>query len=58
MIEILSRKATRNQLIFVIILFCEIISWAHSNSKGIQDLENRLNGLGYQIVNDISNCVK
>ncbi|CAK9437639.1 uncharacterized protein LODBEIA_P20170 [Lodderomyces beijingensis] len=30
-------------------LFCEIVNWAHKQSKGVQDLENRLNGLGYQI---------
>lgn len=30
-------------------LFCEIVNWSHKNSKGIQDLELRLNGLGYQI---------
>ncbi|GEQ67499.1 hypothetical protein JCM33374_g1164 [Metschnikowia sp. JCM 33374] len=30
-------------------LFCEVVSWAHSKSKGVSDLEGRLNGLGYQI---------
>lgn len=30
-------------------LFCEIVNWALKSSKGIQDLERRLNGLGYQI---------
>jgi len=30
-------------------LFCETVNWSLKNSKGIQDLETRLNGLGYQI---------
>lgn len=30
-------------------LFCEVVNWSHRSSKGIQDLENRLNGLGYKI---------
>lgn len=30
-------------------LFCEVVSWAHGKSKGVLDLEGRLNGLGYQI---------
>lgn len=30
-------------------LFGETVSWALEKSKGIQDLENRLNGLGYQL---------
>lgn len=30
-------------------LFCEIVNWTRNNSKGIQDLEQRLNTLGYQI---------
>lgn len=30
-------------------LFCEIVSWAMRKSKGVQELEERLNILGYQI---------
>lgn len=39
-------------------LFCEIVSWCHRSSKGIQDLENRLNGLGYQIGQKFLEVVK
>lgn len=44
-----SKKAQEISLSSLSFLFCEIVSWAHKQSKGIQDLENRLNGLGYQI---------
>lgn len=47
--NIITKKPHEINLSSLSFLFCEIISWAHSNSKGIQDLENRLNGLGYQI---------
>lgn len=44
-----SKKANEINLSSLSFLFCEIVSWAHRNSKGIEDLEKRLNGLGYQI---------
>ncbi|CAK7902644.1 trafficking protein particle complex subunit 31 [[Candida] anglica] len=45
----ISKKGTEINLSSLSFLFCEIVSWAQSKSKGIQDLEARLNGLGYQI---------
>lgn len=44
-----SKKITEISLSSLSFLFCEIVNWSHKNSKGIQDLETRLNGLGYQI---------
>lgn len=44
-----TKKASEMSLSALAFLFCEIVNWAHSNSKGIQDLEGRLNGLGYQV---------
>lgn len=44
-----SKKANEISLSALSFLFCEIVSWSHRNSKGIQDLEVRLNGLGYEI---------
>lgn len=44
-----SKKSAEISLLSLGFLFCEVVNWAHSKSKGIQDLENRLNGLGYQI---------
>lgn len=45
----LSKKTPEINASSLSFLFCEIVNWAHKNSKGIQDLEQRLNGLGYQI---------
>jgi len=45
----LNKKAPEISISSLSFLFCEIVNWAHKNSKGIQDLELRLNGLGYQI---------
>ncbi|EEQ37420.1 putative transport protein particle subunit [Clavispora lusitaniae] len=47
--SIQTKKANEISLSALSFLFCEIVNWAHSKSKGIQDLENRLNGLGYQV---------
>lgn len=44
-----AKKASEINLSALSFLFCEIVSWTHKNSKGIQDLEKRLNGLGYQV---------
>lgn len=44
-----SKKSKEMSLSALSFLFGEIVSWAHSKSKGVSDLENRLNGLGYQI---------
>lgn len=44
-----SKKINEISLLTLAFLICEIVNWAHERSKGIQDLENRLNGLGYQI---------
>jgi hypothetical protein len=47
--NITSKKVTEINLSSLSFLFCEIVNWSLKSSKGIQDLENRLNGLGYQI---------
>ncbi|RCK65932.1 Transport protein particle subunit trs31 [Candida viswanathii] len=47
--NIITKKPHEINLSSLSFLFCEIINWTHSKSKGIQDLENRLNGLGYSI---------
>lgn len=44
-----TKKINEISLSSLAYLFCEVVNWALSQSKGIQDLENRLNGLGYQI---------
>lgn len=44
-----TKKINEISLSSLAFLFCEVVNWAHEKSKGIQDLENRLNGLGYQI---------
>lgn len=44
-----NKKISEINLSSLSYLFCEIVNWTHKNSKGIQDLEKRLNGLGYQI---------
>lgn len=45
----INRKSAEINLSSLSFLFCEIVNWAHRQSKGILDLELRLNGLGYQI---------
>lgn len=45
----LNKKVNEINLSSLSFLFCEIVSFNHRMSKGVQDLENRLNGLGYQI---------
>lgn len=45
----LNKKTPEISVSSLSFLFCEIVNWSHKNSKGIQDLEQRLNGLGYQI---------
>ncbi|CUM63534.1 uncharacterized protein PRCAT00001111001 [Priceomyces carsonii] len=47
--NISTKKAVEINLSSLSFLFCEIVSFSHRNSKGVQDLETRLNGLGYQI---------
>lgn len=44
-----TKKPTDINLLLMLFLFCEMVNWSLKNSKGIQDLETRLNGLGYQI---------
>lgn len=44
-----NKKVAEINLSSLSFLFCEIVNWSHKNSKGIQDLETRLNGLGYQV---------
>lgn len=45
----LNRKSLEINLSSLSFLFCEIVNWAHRQSRGILDLELRLNGLGYQV---------
>ncbi|KAK6198508.1 transport protein particle complex subunit [Scheffersomyces amazonensis] len=47
--NIINKKNLEISLSSLAFLFCEMVNWCHSNSKGIQDLETRLNGLGYQV---------
>lgn len=47
--KIMNKKLTEVNLSSLSFLFCEIVNWCQKKSKGTQDLENRLNGLGYQI---------
>lgn len=47
--NITSKKPIEISLSLLSFLFCETIGWSLKNSKGVQDLESRLNGLGYQI---------
>lgn len=54
----LNKKVFEINLSSLSFLFCEIVSWSHKHSKGIQDLENRLNGLGYQIGQKFLELVK
>lgn len=54
----LNKKVNEISLSSLSFLFCEIVNWCHKNSKGIQDLENRLNGLGYQIGQKFLELVK
>ncbi|ODV79580.1 transport protein particle complex subunit [Suhomyces tanzawaensis NRRL Y-17324] len=44
-----NKKINEINLSSLSFLFCEAVNWTHRNSKGIQDLETRLNGLGYQV---------
>ncbi|KAM9911142.1 hypothetical protein OXX69_003797 [Metschnikowia pulcherrima] len=44
-----TKKISEISLSTLAFLFCEVVSWAHGKSKGVSDLEGRLNGLGYQI---------
>lgn len=44
-----SKKTNEISLSTLAFLFCEIVNWAHEKSRGIPDLESRLNGLGYQV---------
>lgn len=45
----ISKKGLEINISSLSFLFCEIVIWCQKKSKGIQDLEARLNGLGYQI---------
>lgn len=47
--NITSKKPHDINLSSLSFLFCEVVNWSHRNSKGIHDLETRLNGLGYQV---------
>lgn len=44
-----TKKSSEIGLLALSFLYCEIVNWALEQSKGTLDLENRLNGLGYQI---------
>jgi len=48
-VNIITKKSDIINLSSLSFLFCEIVDWERKQSKNIQDLENRLNGLGYQI---------
>lgn len=54
----LNKKVNEINLSSLSFLFGEIVNWSHRKSKGIQDLENRLNGLGYQIGQKFLELVK
>ncbi|KAL7665248.1 Trafficking protein particle complex subunit [[Candida] zeylanoides] len=45
----IGKKSPEISLSSLSFLFCEIVSWVQAQSKGVQDLEARLNGLGYQV---------
>lgn len=47
--NVTTKKSAGISISSLAFLFCEIVSWAHRLSCSILDLENRLNGLGYQI---------
>ncbi|KAK6461308.1 transport protein particle complex subunit [Scheffersomyces coipomensis] len=47
--SIINKKTNEISLSSLSFLFCEIVNWCHKSSKGIQDLETRLNGLGYTV---------
>lgn len=53
-----SKKTHEINLLSLAFLFCEIVNWVHKNSKGIPDLETRLNGLGYSVGQKILELVK
>ncbi|KAG5420867.1 TRS31 [Candida metapsilosis] len=48
-VNIITKKSDIINLSSLSFLFCEIVEWQRKQSKNIQDLETRLNGLGYQI---------
>lgn len=48
-VNIITKKSDIINLSSLSFLFCEIVDWQRKQSKNIQDLETRLNGLGYQI---------
>lgn len=45
----INKKPNEVSLSSLAFLYSEMINWSHSSAKGIQDLEQRLNGLGYQV---------
>lgn len=47
--NVTTKKSIEIALSLVLFLFCEVVNWLLKNLKGIQDLETRLNGLGYLI---------
>lgn len=47
--NITTKKPNDINLLLMLFLFCEMVNWLLKNAKGIQDLETRLNGLGYLI---------
>lgn len=47
--NITTKKSTGISISTLAFLFCEIVSWARRLSTSIQDLESRLNSLGYLI---------
>lgn len=44
-----TKKTGTISILSLAFLFGEVVSYAHGKSKGILDLEKRLNGLGYQV---------
>lgn len=53
-----AKKPHELNLLSLAFLFCEIVNWSHKKSKGTQDLETRLNGLGYPVGQKLLELVK
>lgn len=56
--SITTKKPYEINLLALSFLFCEIVNWTHRNSRGIQDLETRLNSLGYPVGQKLVELVK
>lgn len=56
--SVTTKKPHEINLLALSFLFCEIVNWTHRSSRGIQDLETRLNGLGYPVGQKLLELVK